>query len=30
MPVLVFKLREDGALKRAVAGDDSVGTKIVA
>lgn len=30
MPVLVFKLKEDGALKRAVEGDDSVGTKIVA
>ena len=29
MPILVFKLKEPGALERAVNGDDSVGTKIV-
>lgn len=29
MPILVFKLKEKGALKRAIEGDDTVGTKII-
>ena len=29
MPILVFKLKESGALEKAVNGDDTVGTKIV-